>query len=240
MRVLVPFKGRRSGANYRRWLTETLEELAELVFLDLRARETPQPADALILTGGRDVEYARYRERPLLGGHASLKRANEEAPDEPDPERDALELELVHEYLCRERPIFGICRGMQLLAVALGGTLIRDLSAFERTSGRRFLSHRDEGRDAEHEVEVLAGTRLSELAEEPIFSVNSSHHQAVYPGVLPAGLRVAALAPDGIVEALEGVEGPWGGVQWHPERLPEEMALAREVSREFLRRTLEG
>lgn len=159
--------------------------------------------DGLVLTGGEDVDPARYgmEPSPFLG--------------KVDARRDALELALAKEAAQRGMPILAICRGLQVLNVALGGSLVQDLPS-ERPSA---LRHRQEEASTEgtHEVRVSAGTLLAELAGSERLLVNSFHHQAV-ESTAP-GLVESAQAADGVIEALEGRAGFMVGVQWHPECL---------------------
>ena len=158
--------------------------------------------DGLIVTGGAfDVDPALYGDGALHPA-TSLKEA-----------RTVAELALLRGALARSMPVFGVCGGMQLLAVALGGTLIQHLPD-ERPG---LLAHeqpnpRDE---AGHTVEVAAGTRLAAIAGQTELHVNSSHHQAVRS---PGRAVVSARAPDEVIEAIEVSEHPFClGVQWHPE-----------------------
>ncbi|NLU75180.1 gamma-glutamyl-gamma-aminobutyrate hydrolase family protein [Streptomyces sp. HNM0575] len=151
--------------------------------------------DALVVSGGPDVEPARY--------------GAETAPDcgPADPERDAWELALTRAALDQGVPLLGICRGMQILNVLLGGTLVQHMEGHRGSPGVF----------AEHGVRPVAGTRLAEVLPEPV-SVPTYHHQAV--ARLGEGLVAGAHAEDGTVEALElpGGEHPFVlAVQWHPE-----------------------
>jgi putative glutamine amidotransferase len=152
--------------------------------------------DGLVLCGGDDVDARRFGEE----NHPSVKLV--------DPRRDAYELALVREAASRGVPLLGVCRGAQVMNVALGGTLVQHVpeveGAFEHGGGAR------------HEVRLQDGTRLRSLAGRDRAGVNSFHHQAV--GRLAPGLRAAAHSGDGVVEAVEG-DGPFlVGIQWHPER----------------------
>ncbi len=171
----------------------------------------------VILSGGPDVEPARYGSAPLPGVELACQ-----------PERDALDLGLLDGAAAARLPVLAICYGCQVLQVWRGGTLIQDLPAAgfpghqERVDG-----HLD--RPA-HTVAVDRSSRLIGWME-PTVAVNSRHHQGLTAA--GAGLRVAAVAPDGIVEALEG-EDPahWLlGVQWHPENMPTDPH--RELFRRF-------
>ncbi|MDT9684126.1 gamma-glutamyl-gamma-aminobutyrate hydrolase family protein [Streptomyces sp. TRM76323] len=148
--------------------------------------------DGLVLAGGADVEPVRY-------GAARDPRTGP-----PAPERDAWELALVGAALAAGVPVLGVCRGMQLLNVALGGTLLQHLEG--HTAGV--------GRLGRHVVEPVPGTRCESLVPEAA-EVPTYHHQAVER--LGAGLVPSAYAGDGTVEAVE-LPGRWVlGVQWHPE-----------------------
>jgi len=158
--------------------------------------------DGLVVTGGAfDVPPELYGEarRPGCG---PVK-----------PERTAFELALVRLALSERLPLLGVCGGMQLMAVALGGSLYQDLAADAGTGRHEQPPPKDV---PSHEVEVTPGTRLAGLLGAGPLLVNSTHHQAVrQPG---RGVLVSARAPDGIAEALEVDDHPFAlGVQWHPE-----------------------
>ncbi|MFB7665391.1 gamma-glutamyl-gamma-aminobutyrate hydrolase family protein [Kitasatospora sp. NPDC056138] len=161
-----------------------------------RAPEALTRLDALVVSGGPDLHPAYYDARP----HPRTRAVA--------PERDAWELALLHAALAARLPLLGICRGMQLLNVALGGTLIQHLDHVEEHLG----SPRGYGR---HAVRPVPGTLLAGLLPEGTVSVPTYHHQAV--DRLGSGLTVSAHADDGTVEAVEG-GGFTLGVQWHPEQ----------------------
>jgi putative glutamine amidotransferase len=159
--------------------------------------------DALIVTGGAfDVDPALYGDG-ARHARVTLKEG-----------RTAAELALTKGAIARGMPVLGICGGEQLLAVALGGTLIQHIP--DAVAGALEHEQRNPRHEAGHEVSVLAGTLLRRIVGSAAMRVNSSHHQAVRD----AGPRavVNALAPDGVVE---GIEAPGTrfclGVQWHPE-----------------------
>ena len=162
-------------------------------------------ADALILTGGEDVDPARYG----LPRHPRLGRVS--------AARDGTELALTAAAKARRIPTLAICRGVQVLNVALGGTLVQDLPS-ERPSA---IAHDPAIGCAVrvHDVAVDAGSRLARILGTTCLRVNSSHHQA--PDRVAAGLRVSARAPDGVIEGMEWAGDDWWavGVQWHPEEL---------------------
>lgn len=152
----------------------------------------------LILTGGNDVDPATYRLGPGRG------------EKDTDPERDAVEVAALRSAMAAGQRVLGICRGIQLLAAALGGTLIGDLPAAGHT-GHEDEEH--EGRPV-HAVTPDTGT-LASLVLAGAGEVNSIHHQAV--ATTGPALTATAWSPDGVIEALEGPDIL--GVQWHPERL---------------------
>ena len=158
----------------------------------------------LVLTGGEDVEPARYGATP----HPKL--------EEPDPGRDAAELALIAAARERRLPILAICRGIQILNVALGGTLYQDLAS-ERPGP---VAHT--GDDVRHTVRIEPGSLLEHTLGTRTATVNSRHHQAICD--LAPGLRAVSWAEDGVIEAVEPADpgAPWMlAVQWHPEDLNE-------------------
>jgi putative glutamine amidotransferase len=163
--------------------------------------------DGLVLTGGGDIHpefYGRGDVLPLVHG--------------VDKERDEFEFGVVKQALDIRLPILGICRGMQVANVALGGTMIPDV----QSAG--FQNHgKEKGAtvDPRHAVRLQQGTMLHMIADSPVGEVNTNHHQAV--AGLGRGLKPAAWSIDGLVEGLEW-ESPQGNpclllVQWHPERM---------------------
>lgn len=166
--------------------------------------------DGLLLSGGGDIDPARYGAEM----HESMGGV--------DPERDRTEFVLM-QWAAEGppgKPLFGICRGLQVLNVALGGTLYRDISE-HRGAIRHTYSSPDYPNDLRpHEVKIGEDSTLARIAGQPIITVNSLHHQACKE--IAPGLRATALAPDGIVEAVEIPHHPFAlAVQWHPECLPD-------------------
>lgn len=158
----------------------------------------------LVLTGGEDVAPDRYGAVP----HPRL--------GDVDPVRDAAELALIAAARARRLPILAICRGIQILNVALGGTLYQDLDS-ERPSP---VPHSDE--TSQHAVRVAAGSLLERTLGMRSATVNSRHHQAIRD--LAPGLKAVAWADDGVIEGAEPADAgaPWMvAVQWHPEDLTE-------------------
>lgn len=159
----------------------------------------------LVLTGGEDVNPARYGAAP----HPQL--------DDVHDGRDLFETALVHAARARALPTLAICRGVQILNVALGGTLIQDIPS-ECASA---IAHDGDWARSErvHEVHVSPASRLVRALGTASPRVNSMHHQAI--GDVAPSLAAVAHAPDGIVEGIEWPTDDWWmvGVQWHPEEL---------------------
>jgi putative glutamine amidotransferase len=166
-----------------------------------------QRCDGLVFAGGTDVEPARYGAAP----HPRL--------EQPAPAQDELELDLARRALADGLPVFGICRGIQLLNVALGGTLYQDIPSELAGTFNHSLS--TEQRDMSflaHPIALEQGSWLARRLDAEAPLVNTLHHQALRD--IAPGLRVVARAPDGVVEAVEGTgESFILGVQCHPEEL---------------------
>ena len=166
-----------------------------------------QSLDGLLLSGGSDLDPGYYGEEPVPELGVTL------------PERDAFEMALIGMALRRGMPVFGICRGMQVMNVALGGTLYQDLpSQWERD----LLKHRQDTPKWQptHEVSVREGSYIAEVMGCESVKVNSYHHQGVRN--LAEGLVVTGRSSDGVVEAVEAedVSERWLlGVQWHAETM---------------------
>lgn len=180
--------------------------------------------DGLVLTGGVDVDPARYG----AGRHQKVPRI--------DPARDEFELTLLQHALAQDLPVLAICRGHQLLNVCLGGSLLQHID-----SGEHVADYRAEGFPSRsHEVRLAEGSRLKDWLGAERLLVNSRHHQAITPGRIAPKLRPAALSDDGLVEAIESSAHSWVvGVQWHPERdepqLPGFEASGRGLFQELAR-----
>ena len=172
--------------------------------------------DGIVLSGGPDLDPAAY---------GAVERHAELGPTEPS--LDAFELALLDGALERGMPILAICRGMQALNVACGGTLHQHVPGHRQT---------ELATEATHQVEITAHSRLHRMVRTRKLGVNSFHHQAV--DQIGEGLRVTARATDGTIEAIEG-DGFVVGVQWHAETLmahrPLFEALVTAASRTELR-----
>jgi putative glutamine amidotransferase len=192
--------------DYRSALEQAGARIRELTPVDVLPAALDD-CDAVMLTGGVDVDPARYG-------------ASERHPTvEVDPERDTYELSLARLALERDMPLLAICRGAQVVNVVAGGTLIQDIPSARAEA----LQHQQAGAKDQpsHLVRVVAGTCLSQLFPgngegEGALLVNSRHHQSV--DRLAPGFIVSATAPDGIIEAFERPGSRFClGVQWHPE-----------------------
>lgn len=164
--------------------------------------------DGLLLPGGVDLDPATYGEAPL----PTCGRL--------DPDRDRVELSLARWSREDGKPLFGLCRGLQIVNVALGGTLYQDIAAQRSDAIKHdFFPTAGYSRDhLAHPVTVTAGTRLDAFVGSAPLRVNSMHHQAVK--ALAPELVSTAVAPDGLVEAVESPDSHFLlGVQWHPEAL---------------------
>ena len=176
-------------------------------------------ADALLLTGGGDVDPERYHEKPhpAVTGVSAL--------------RDGVEFAAIEFALGRELPVLAICRGMQVLNVALGGSLVQDIPT--QVAGARPHAV-PEPRDGPcHPVRVAAASRLRAVVGADEIEVNSRHHQAV--GKLGRGLEAVAWSPDGIVEGLEMQGRQVLAVQWHPEDMVAASGAARALFETLVR-----
>jgi putative glutamine amidotransferase len=211
--------------NYRRWV-ENAAAPVEIVRLggDRDNGNELATLDGLVLTGGEDVHPSLYG-KPEYETAYQLKDFNEA--------RDSFEYGVIQKWMRVGKPILCICRGLQVMNVFLGGTLIPDIpTVFAlKDHGKR------DGRDQRHPVGLTPGSLLSHVSGVVAGEVNSAHHQSVAePG---KGLRVTALSEEVVVEAMEW-EQPAGQpwllmVQWHPERMSDpENPLADRIRDHFL------
>jgi len=170
--------------------------------------------DALLLSGGGDVAALEFDAEP----HPSIRNV--------DVPRDRLEIEATRLAARRGLPILAICRGVQVLNIALGGDIIQDISTQIDGAIQHWSCELVPG--PSHTIEVEAPSRLASLIGAGRVAVNSGHHQAV--GRLAKGLRATARSPDGVIEAIEAADGrPILGVQFHPEQLADDYAQFRAI-----------
>lgn len=166
-------------------------------------------ADAILIPGGADVSPSHYGGQP----HPAM--------EEHDAERDLVELYLAKRALADKKPLLGICRGMHIINVASGGTLIPNLAEDQlqthwprRNEDSEFAWH-----ELAHAIEIANGSMLSGIMGTAQMRINSLHHQCI--GSLGQGLRISAFSPDGVAEAIEGIteDAFVLGLQGHPETL---------------------
>jgi putative glutamine amidotransferase len=190
---------------------------AVLLPVDERAAERfAGMIDALLLIGGADVDPRTYGVEPESGTEVTY------------PERDRFEVAMVNLALERDLPVLGICRGMQILNVARGGTLVQDLSGPDGKNIHRRRVGTFE--DAENHIALEDDSLVARAAGEGVHVAHCHHHQAI--GELGEGLVVTGRAvEDGLAEAIEAVDDRWVlGVQWHPEARDKSAILAAFVA----------
>jgi putative glutamine amidotransferase len=201
----------------------------------MQAGGVPVLIPSLIAEDGWDALYARL-DGILFSGGGDI--GLEYSPGDPHPRiddvdlaRDSIELKMVQAAASDGKPFLGICRGCQVMNVALGGTLYTHIPD-QLTNA---LDHSYPGNMRTvlvHEIKIEEGTRIAEIFGEPIIKVNSLHHQGLKD--IPSSVRVAGHSPDGLVEAIELPEHPFGlAVQWHPEWLTDQEPT-RNLFRNFV------
>ena len=151
---------------------------------------------------------------------------------EVDPERDRIDFALFEQARRAGAPVLGICRGLQVVNVALGGTLVQDIPE-ERPSDVVHARSREEKTRLDHTVAITPDTRLAALAAAAEVRVNSRHHQAIE--TVAPGLAISGTSPDGLPEAVESAGDAWVvAVQWHPENLAGD-PVSRRLFADFVR-----
>ncbi|KAF0109440.1 MAG: putative glutamine amidotransferase [Chloroflexi bacterium] len=165
--------------------------------------------DGVLFSGGEDVDIKLFDGEP----HPEI--------GDPSEERDRLEIALVKEALANHLPILGICRGVQVINVALGGTLYTHIPAQFNTATEHSTPESKGKNFFAHEVNIAPDTKLARIIAKTTILVNSFHHQAIKD--LAPGLMVTASSTDGLIEAVEIPGDPFTliGVQWHPEGIQE-------------------
>jgi putative glutamine amidotransferase len=177
----------------------------------------------ILLPGGVDVDPSCFGE----AAHPSLGRT--------DPARDRVEMQLTKWAVEEGKPLLGLCRGLQVINVALGGTLYQDLAAQCPTAIRHdyFPGHGFARDHLAHDVTLAEGSRMSQLMGAARIPVNSMHHQGIR--TMAPSLAAAAVAPDGLIEAVESPHDPFlVGVQWHPEVFDTPASPMRRLFRAFV------
>jgi len=188
--------------------------------------EAVERCDGVLMTGGDDINPKMYAN--------NLSEALAQTVGPLEPERDTWEPMMIAEILHRHKPLFGICRGHQMLNVALGGTLLVDIPSQVPNA----LNHRQMDKKAEpvHDVAIAADSMLCQITGLKTLSVNSTHHQAI--GELALALRSVATSPDGIIEAVELKDHDPSqfllAVQFHPERLIDKNEAFLQLFKSFI------
>lgn len=177
--------------------------------------------DGLLLAGGEDIHPKHYGE------------AIHEKCGQIDEARDTVELTLTRWALAEGLPVLGICRGIQVLNVAAGGTLYQDIAS-QLPGSLKHNCWPDYPRNyLAHQVTVSGDSRVAAILGQSRVGVNSTHHQAIKD--LAPGFKIAARAADGVIEAIEGHDHPFAvGVQWHPEELVGKAPPMRRLFEEFV------
>jgi putative glutamine amidotransferase len=205
-----PRRGLEYFAPYRRAVIAAGAEPVDLV----PGTKSLPDVDGLLLPGGWDVDPSFYGER------------RDEKVEETDPELDETELSMFRQARERAIPVLGICRGQQVINVAMGGSLVQHLEGHEvRALGRSHLAHT---------IEVDPASELGQAAGEHKVRVNSLHHQAIKK--LGQGLQQTARGEDGTVEGVESDDGLIVAVQCHPEELTTDLPWARKLFERFVAR----
>ena len=183
--------------------------------------------DGLLLTGGGDID-------PMLFGEEPHKHLGDVSPS-----RDSIEMALVQEMLKKNKPILGVCRGLQIINIALGGNMYQDIYSQRDVP---LLQHTQKAHrfHQSHFVQVKKGSLLESITKSEQIKVNSYHHQAVKD--VPLSLIISGVASDGIIEAIESTEHAFVlGVQWHPEALADNKETASlRLFEKFLKKSLES
>jgi putative glutamine amidotransferase len=183
-------------------------------------RRIAEKMDGILITGGHDV---------ALWVYGALPEADNV---KPCPERDRMELILIREALKADKPIFGICRGLQILNTALGGTLWQDLPT-QHPSSIKHVQEEDYDTPS-HAVSLPEGSFLKDLLGQNEIRVNSFHHQAIKD--LAPALKASAYSPDGLIEAVEMPGKRFvKAVQWHPEFAFRKDMNCRKIAAQFVK-----
>jgi putative glutamine amidotransferase len=176
--------------------------------------------DGVLLTGGQDVSPQFYNEKPYACESICL-------------ERDLHEIAVLKVADLLNKPILGVCRGIQMINVAFGGTLYQDIGAHFPTKAFEHSQKMDKN-EVSHSVKIYPKTTLSRIFESETIITNSFHHQAIKE--LAPGFQVSARAEDGVIEGIEkGEEGSYiVGVQWHPELMVEKHPFMLKLFKDFV------
>ena len=211
-------------SNYPIWIKGNNSEI-EIIKLSSANFDDLKKCDGIVLTGGIDTH-------PKFYNHQRLDYPL--APDKFDEARDEFELKIFEYAIKNSIPVLAICRGMQLVNVALGGDLIQDIEESGKQDHRKHA-----GIDGQHEISVTKNSLLHQITGNEKGLINSAHHQAL--GKIATNLKVNAISPDGIAEGLEWKDQENKSfllcVQWHPERLVQNQPnnpFTAEIRTQFL------
>jgi putative glutamine amidotransferase len=210
--------------NYENWIKdEPGVEIIKLSYHNNNFNEI-ENCNGIILTGGSDTN-------PQLYNHPEFLSYCD--PEDIDDNRDKFEWKILQHTEEKQKPLLGICRGLQFVNVFYGGTLIPDIPSFGKFNHSKF----EDGKDREHIVEIDANSNLYKITGQEKGRINSAHHQSVdMPG---SGLVANAFSTDGIIEGMERRD-PHGKsflmlVQWHPERMTDpENVFSKNIKQSFL------
>lgn len=201
-----------------------------LIPLDLEPQALRQLYDlaaGIILAGGGDIEPARYSQTPAVDANLSQLQ----------PARDEAEINLSRWAAAEGKPTLAICRGIQVMAVAAGGSLCQDLPLFRPEATLHRYDYTGAGKNPDdylaHQVELDPASRLAQILKRRSLWTNSLHHQAVER--IPHPFEITGCSTDGVIEAIELPGHPFFiGVQWHPEMLLHKQEEARLIFRGFI------
>ncbi len=225
--ALTKGSGSEHYENYSKWLKNHDKDVEIIDMINLPPEEAVKALEkcsGIVLTGGPDVHPGRFG-KESDAGRCSI-----------DLQRDTLEFALIKKALDLDMPVLAICRGEQILNVALGGSLIIDIPTdFDTT-----VTHQCEDSDnCFHKLNVVEGTLLHDICGEVEGMVNTNHHQAV--DELAPGLIASAFTKDGLIEAYEWADHsnkPFMlAVQWHPERLEKDISFSGPIAKYFLQQS---
>ncbi len=211
--------------NYEHWFHD--DENVEVIKLSYHENnfDEIEKCNGIVFTGGEDVNPRLYNQPEFL------MYCN---PKDIDEKRDEFEWKIMQHTEENQRPLLGICRGLQFVNVFFGGTLVPDIAAFGKFNHSKFKG----GADRIHNVEVDSNSLLYKIVGQHTGEINSAHHQSAdMPGF---GLVVNALSPDGIIEGMERKEPEVKSflllVQWHPERMADlEDIFSKNIKQNFLK-----
>ena len=227
-KIGIPVVDETAKGNFDNYKNAIKEHGGEVRFLVRDANSNEDfilEINGLLLPGGGDIHPANFNQE----WHPKIKYVDED--------RDDLELTLFEQAYNKDIPIFGICRGIQIMSVAMGGDLYQDIDSVYPSQA---LTHPAENKkDSKHNIEIVPGSKLGSIIGEKVVEVNSAHHQAV--NEIGDGFVVTARSSDGIIEAIENPSKDFVlGVQYHPERMigsPEFKEHRRKLFEGFIQAT---